>query len=213
MADAPKEHKISDLEKLIKQIRDVVSVNIVTGENKEIQEMHVLAEETRNAKQIVRDIETLLRVECGLDLDHKKVSVVQLNKEQNVFQARRLKCSALQFYLQGAKIEAMVEISSPKKSCQGQSAGVNSRTNRLRLIAEATVQAVNQFMEKGGHVILDDVGQFTLGGRHFIAVSVTFVCSPAEESLVGSALVKQDEKEAVVRATLAAVNRRLRIDT
>ncbi|MBT9173104.1 MAG: hypothetical protein DDT21_01494 [Syntrophomonadaceae bacterium] len=211
MADAPKEIRMSDLEKLIKQIRDVVSVNIVTGENREIEEIHVLAEETRQPKQIVRDIETLLRVECGMDLDHKKVSIVQLNREQSPFQARRLKCSALQFHLQDARMEATVEIASQKRSSQGKSSGVSSRTNRLRLVAEATIQALQPFMEPGSSVILEDVNQFAIGGRQFVAVSVTFVRGAVEESLVGSALVRQEEKETVVRATLAALNRRLRV--
>jgi signal transduction histidine kinase len=202
---------MSDLEKLIKQIRDVVSVNIVIGENREIEEIHVLAEETRNAKQIVRDIETLLRVECGLELDHKKVSIVQLNRELSAFQPRRLKCSALQFHLQDAKMEAMVEIASPKRSCQGKSSGISSRTNRLRLVAEATIQALQPFIEPGSSVILEDVNQFTSGGRQFVAVTVTYVRGAAEEALVGSALVRQEEKETVVRATLAALNRRLRV--
>lgn len=212
MADAPKEIRISDCENLIKQIRDVISVNIVLGENKEIEEIHVLAEDGRNAKQLVRDIETLLRVEYDLDLDHKKISVVQLNKEQSFFQGRRLRFTAIQYSLHGNQLEAMVEISSAKRACQGRSCGVNSNSNRLRLFAEATVKALVDFLDPGSTVFLEDVAHYPLGRRYLVSTALTYVQGSVEECLVGTALVKQDEKEAVVRATLSALNRRVSVD-
>lgn len=212
MADAPKQIKLSECENLIKQIRDVISVNIVLGENKEIEEIHVLAEDVRNAKQLVRDIETLLRVEYDIDLDHKKISVVQLNKDQKFFQGKRLKFSSIAYSQQGSHIEATVELATAKRSCQGKSCGINSRSNRLRLFAEATVQAVSGFLETGSTVILEDVNQFSLGSQKIIAAVLTYVQGPVEENLVGTALVKQDDKEAVVRATLSALNRRIPAD-
>ncbi|MHB1254787.1 MAG: hypothetical protein ACYCXI_00975 [Dethiobacteraceae bacterium] len=212
MTDVPKEIKLSDCENLIKQIRDVISVNIVLGANKEIEEIHVLAEDTRNAKQLVRDIETLLRVEQGIALDHKKISIVQLNKEHTVFQGKRFKFSAIQYSLQGTKIEAMVELTSAKRSCQGRGCGVNSSSNRLRLFAEATIQALSGFLEAGSAVFLEDVALYHLGRRNLVAATLLYTQGPMEECLVGTALVKQDEKEAVVRATLAALNRRVSVD-
>jgi hypothetical protein len=212
LADAPKEIRLSECENLIKQIRDVISVNIVLGEDKQIEEIHVLAEDTRNAKQLVRDIETLLRIEYGIDLDHKKISVVQLNKEQQSFKPNRIKFSGIQYSLHGSKIEAVVELASPKRSCQGKSCGTNSRSNRLRLFAEATVQALNDFMESGSSIYLEDVVQYPLGNQNIVSTSLTFLKGQSEEYLVGTALVKQDDREAVVRATLAAINRRVPVD-
>ena len=64
--------QLEECENLLKQIRDVISVSIVLDEHNQIEEIHVLAEDNRSAKQLVRDIETLLRVEYGIELDHKK---------------------------------------------------------------------------------------------------------------------------------------------
>lgn len=89
VAEAPKEIKLTECENLIRRIRDVLAVNIVLGEQKEIDEIHVLAEDGRNAKQIVRDIETLMQVEYGIDLDHKKVSIVQLNPSQKLTKEKK----------------------------------------------------------------------------------------------------------------------------
>ncbi|EEG77843.1 hypothetical protein [Dethiobacter alkaliphilus] len=212
MADAPKEIRLAECENLIKQIRDVISVNIVLGDNKEIEEIHILAEDTRNAKQLVRDVETLLRVEYGLDLDHKKISVVQLKNEQKLLQDKRVKFTAIQYSLQGSQLEALVELTSDKRSCQGKSCGVNSSSNRLRLFAEATLNALNDFLDSGTTVFLEDVVQYPMGRRNMISAALTYMQGPSEEYLVGSALIKQDEKEAVVRATLDAINRRIPID-
>ncbi|MCR3923110.1 MAG: hypothetical protein NUK65_11460 [Firmicutes bacterium] len=211
MADAPKETKISDYENTIKQIRDVLSVSIVLGEQKEIEEIHILAEDNRNAKQVVRDIETLLRVEFGIDVDHKKISVVQLHKDQKLINEKRLTFSAITYSLQGNQLEAVVELSLDKHSCQGRSSGVNTRRNSLRLFAQAATDAISGFLEPGCTVTLEDVAQFPLGNHHVVSTTLTFVQGVREEYLVGSALIRQDEKEAVVRATLCAINRRVPI--
>jgi hypothetical protein len=212
LADAPKEIKLSECETLIKQVRDVVSVNIVLGEDKQFEEIHVLAEDTRSAKQIVRDIETLLRIEYGIDLDHKKISIVQLNKEQRVFQSNRVRFTGIHYSLQGTRLEAMVELTSPKRSCQGKSCGINTRSNRLKLFAEATVQALSELIETGSTVLLEDVVQYPLGDQSLVSTALTYIQGPLEEYLVGTAMVKHDEKEAVVRATLCAINRRVPVD-
>lgn len=212
MTDAPKEIRLEDCESLIRQIRDVISVNIVPGESRQIEEIHVLAEDTRSAKQIVRDIETLFRVEYQLDLDHKKVSVVQLKKEQKPPREKRLRFSSLQVSLQGNRMEAEVELTSPKKSCHGRLSGVSSRTNRLRLVAETAIKAVVGFLDSDSSAFLEDINLFTLGNRQVVCLTVTYIRGSQEESLAGCALVRQDEKEAVVRAVLSALNRRVYTD-
>jgi hypothetical protein len=212
LADAPKEIRLADCENFIRQIRDVISVNIVAENGKEITEIHVLAEDSRNPKQIVRDIETLFRVEYGLDLDHKKISVVQLRKEQRNLNEKRLKFSSINLNMRGNKMEALVELASEKKSCKGQKSGVLSRQNRLRLTAEAALQAAAGFLAEESSIVLDDIALFTLGGRNIVCIAVTLVRGMQEDNLVGCALVSQDEKEAVVRAALNAINRRVSTD-
>ncbi|NLZ93899.1 MAG: hypothetical protein GX922_07800 [Firmicutes bacterium] len=208
MAETQKEINLIQCEKMIKQIRDVLSVNIVLSEQKKIEEIHVLAEDTRNAKQIVRDIETLLRVEYGIDLDHKKISVVQLQKEQ-LTTGKRLKFTGMSYSLKKNQLEVTVELTGGNRTCQGHSSGINTKRNSLRLFAKASIEAINQFLEPHNLITLEDVAQFTLGNQDVISTTLIFCRGLSEEILVGSALVRQDDKDAVVRATLAAVNRRV----
>jgi hypothetical protein len=47
-------------------------------------------------------------------------------------------------------------------------------------------------------------------GRQDVAVSCVTMISPlGEQSFAGSALVRQNEKDSIVRATLDAINRRM----
>ena len=47
----------------------------------------------------------------------------------------------------------------------------------------------------------------TTHGTHDVAVAVVSLPGREEETLVGSALVRDDPREAVIRAVLAAINR------
>lgn len=212
MAEAPKTINLPECEKYIKQIRDVISVNIVCNDIGEIEEIHVLAEDSRNAKQISRDIETLFRVEYGVDLDHKKISIVQLRKDQKQLNGYRLRFTGIHFAINGKWVDVSVELASPKKQIAGKSSGLSSKNSRVRLIAEATVQAVNQFCDETCSVYLEDIALLPLGGRKVACASVAYLNGKGEESLVGCSEVKTDEKEAIVRAVLDALNRRLPSD-
>ncbi len=213
MAENQSKIKVTECENLIKQIRAVISANIVLGEDGNIEEIHILAEDSRNAKQIVRDVETLLKVEYDIEIDHKKISVVQLNKEQKLNgDEKRLKLTGISYSLQNDLLEATVELSSTSRTCQGRSSGLNSRRNSIRLFAEATMKAINEFLPQDCRLLLEDVETYPLGDRQVVSTILIFIQNSTEEHLVGSALVRQDEKEAVVRAMLSAVNRRVRFE-
>src|SRR2546428_10297922 len=61
-------------EAAIKALRDVEGVSI-QADGDEIREVHVLTTSTRPAKQIVRDVQTLLLTRFNRSIDHRVVSV------------------------------------------------------------------------------------------------------------------------------------------
>ena len=69
---------LREAESAIGQLRDVISVRVIAGENGAIEEIHVLTESDRSPKHIVRDIESALMAKLGIQIDHKKVSVAQV---------------------------------------------------------------------------------------------------------------------------------------
>ena len=136
--------------------------------------------------------------------------MVQLQQEQLKI-GRRLKFSAMSYSLKENQLEVMVELTDGVRSCQGFCSGINTKSNSLRLFALATIEAVNHFLEPRSTIALEDVTQITLGNQDIVAAALTFCSGQTEEALAGCAIIRQDEKDAVIRATLAAVNRKIQI--
>ncbi|HLQ63705.1 MAG TPA: hypothetical protein VK201_03230, partial [bacterium] len=89
---------------------------------------------------------------------------------------------------------------------EGIATGPNATRNRLDLVAEATLRAIEQYLRAQGLFVLDGVTTQTVGTRE-VAVVVVSLAGRDEETLSGSSLVREDPREAVVRAVLNATNR------
>ena len=72
---------LPDLEESIRQIPGVRAVSVVTDAQAQPTEVHVLAAPGKPAKQVVRDVQSLAMAQFDIDLDHRIVSVVQIEDE------------------------------------------------------------------------------------------------------------------------------------
>jgi hypothetical protein len=85
----------------------------------------------------------------------------------------------------------------------------------LRLAAVAATAALDQLLatvhswEQPGRCFVEHATVVPFGSVDVAVVVVLLVCGTTAEQLTGSALVQGDPRQAVVRATLAAMNRRL----
>jgi hypothetical protein len=85
----------------------------------------------------------------------------------------------------------------------------------LRLAACAAGDAVDQLLldpttgDSRGRCFIEHVGVVPFAGCEVAVVVLLFVCGSFAEQLSGCALINGDPRQAVVRATLSAVNRRL----
>src|SRR3954463_16001049 len=69
---------IAKIEQLLSQVRGVLAERVVLEEHGQIDELHIVGSPGRSAKQMVRDIESLLFVSGGVRGDHRKISLVQI---------------------------------------------------------------------------------------------------------------------------------------
>ena len=69
---------VAKIEELLSQVRGVMAVRVVLEEQGQIDELHIVGSPGRSAKQMVRDIESLLFVRGGVRVDHRKISLVQI---------------------------------------------------------------------------------------------------------------------------------------
>jgi hypothetical protein len=65
---------MSQAEEALKGLRDVEGA-VIQGQGDEIREIHIVTSSSRPAKQIVRDVQTLLLARFHRVIDHRVVSV------------------------------------------------------------------------------------------------------------------------------------------
>ncbi|MEX2658063.1 MAG: hypothetical protein WD232_00100 [Acidimicrobiales bacterium] len=72
-------YDLADVERELCRIPEVRAARIVADTSGHPVEVHVLASPGKHAKQVVRDIQSVAMATVGLSLDHRIVSVVQLD--------------------------------------------------------------------------------------------------------------------------------------
>lgn len=197
-----------DVESVICRLRDVISARIVSGDDGEIEEIHVLTEASRAPKQVVRDIESAVMAKLGVQLDHRKVSVAQLQGNAKREQGR-LKFSDVSISLDGNRAEATVHLGRDGVVYTGTATGLSSSSSQMKLIATATLRAVEDAGAADGTMVVEDMTTgVNLAGKNIVVVLINLVTNRGDDYLTGSAVVRQDLWKAVVNATLDAINRR-----
>jgi len=199
----------SEIEAIICRLKDVIAVSVVTDANGDLSEIHVLAGAGRSPKQVVRDVESALMARLGYAVDHKKISVAQVDDGSRRYDHSRLKFSDVSISLNGSHAQATVRLAKDGVICSGTASGTCSYAAQMKLIAEATLNAIAESGLTANEIALEDVQEITLAGRRVAVVLVNMVAERGENALAGSAVIKQDLWKGVVNATLDAVNRRL----
>ncbi len=205
---------VQDWEQAIKQIKSVIAARINVNNQGEIEEVHILASSGRAPKQVVRDVESTLVAQFDLQIDHKKISVAQVEDDEEgtiaIVESTRPKLVGLTLRTVNGMAEVKVELLTGDKIILGLAEGPSSSHNKLRLSVEATLKALAPLTMDKFQFVTEDVGITQLAKQQIALVSITLIASVGEQSLTGCALVRNDDQEAVVKATLDAVNRKLR---
>jgi hypothetical protein len=203
-----------DWEQALRQIKSVTAVRINVNSQGKIEEIHILAGSGRTPKQIVRDIESTLEAQFGINVDHKKISVAQVEDDQegtvSITESTRPKLIGISLRTTSGMAEVKVELLIGKKIVEGIAQSPSSSYSRLRLFVEATIKALAPLTLDRYLFVPDDVVITHLARYQIALVSITMMTSGGEQSLAGCAFIKHDDREAIVKATLDAVNRKIR---
>ncbi len=211
---------VEKMENGICTLNSVVSAHLVLSpDGLEIEEVHVVATQDRSPKQIVRDIESLLLNSTGIKIDHKKISIAQVHIIEEEIGSKlddsaekdqkfeRIKFVSAQSNTYGLRWEVSVELERGGIPSAATTNGAGSRQNKSRLVAQATAEALNNYLGENQAVAIDEV-QTIEGIRHkTIVVILTLLTARSEKVLVGSSILEDDQPKAVVHATLDAINR------
>ncbi|MEW9124682.1 MAG: hypothetical protein AB2421_18370 [Thermotaleaceae bacterium] len=198
-----------EIEGLINKMPAVISSRVIIDENQEIEEIHVLASNDRSPKQISRDIQSALTAKFPIKIDYKKISVAQIDMKEEKDCLQRFKIASIGYSVLEKMAEVKVTLQKGEESVDGYAKGTNSKNNLYRLTADATLSCVHELFAIEDAFILEDIEKVQLAKKDIMNVAVTFMGRNGEELLVGAAIVRKDEYEAIVKATLDAINRKV----
>jgi len=194
-------------QEMINKINGVISTKIIHQDN-EIQELHILANTLRSPKQIVRDIESILLTSFDYRIDRKVISIAQIETDDSD-PIKRIKFGGISLDVQSNMVECKVKLLYEEQEFFVTQVGIKTAVNRKKIVAKATIDAVEKILGQTFIFDVQDVITSTNRDIIFISVLVNMVINESEETMVGSAIVKNDINEAIAKATLAAINRRV----
>lgn len=202
-------YNLKDFEDLINKIPGIISSKFITDKDHQIIELHILSDIYRSPKQLVRDIQSAMLTKYDIKLDHKIISIAQIDDNIINYKEHRLGLHYVKVLSEGPKSQVEVILVKDGQSYKGTAQGGNAASSRTRLIAEATLNAINSVLDIEYVFILADITDVIISGRKAYVVSVSHLFELGEELLCGCCIVSKDDSEAVVKATLDAINRRI----
>ncbi len=122
---------------------------------------------------------------------------------------RRVLMERLQVVTGGLDASVEVILGSAERKVVGTATGPAVEPAVLRTVATATLNAVDQLVEGRGRCGLDQAEVTEIGSDRVALAVVTLLTPGRMDRLAGAVLVRGDARQAMVRAVLAALNRRL----
>ena len=195
-------------QELICRLEGVQAAQVVFAENGMPCEIHVLAGHEKSSKSLVRDIQSALTAQFGVQVDHRIISVAQLSEGLVPRGDFRLAHTGLEIKSAGGRVSASVTLARGCDTYTGHGESANTPFARRRCVSEAALAAVNR---AAGETCFElaSVDAVTLAGQGIV---VTQVYSLRDgQRLLGSAFLNEDPDNAAVHSVLSAVNRRLSV--
>jgi hypothetical protein len=106
-------------------------------------------------------------------------------------------------------VTAAVSLSYREGTVRGEATGTATQSGVQRAVATAALRAIELLIGTSARFELEHVEVTRSGPDRTALVSVTMVSGTGTDRLTGSAVVREDARQAVIRAALDAVNRRL----
>ena len=213
------------VERLLHTVEGVDSLKIVPDGKGGIDEIHVLSAAGLSAKQIVRNIESALLAQFGLQVDHRKISIAQV-REKDIHRlageaepearpepeaevpGRRILLDSFQIERKaGERVVTRVRLRDGEETFEGEAEGPDYARSRLEVAAQAVLNALSDVAGEHISFAAEGVAEIQLFGRRLVVVLVQVFAGREVIALPGISRVQDSVEEAVVLACLAATNR------
>lgn len=223
---------LNQVEQLLTGLSGVESLKLVPDSHGGIDEVHVVSTRDLGAKQVVRNIESALLAEFGLQIDHRKISVAQVDRPdihpgpegreppaeaadaepglETVPESgmRRLLLDSLQIDRRaGHKVACTVTLRDGEQVYEGEAEGADFSRSRLDVAGHAVLDALNEATLDAVRLRLEGVTRFEVFGRDLVVAVVHGQENRRSVTLPGISVVEDSPEEAAVLACLQATNR------
>ncbi|MDX6287778.1 MAG: hypothetical protein QOG53_3263 [Frankiales bacterium] len=172
--------------------------------------------------RVATDVGRLLREQFGLGVDAERVQLVEdaetgsrvepepdADADSEPAYRKRPAIQRMHLVSSGLDVTATVTLSYAGKSASGEATGTATQSGVQRAVAMATLHSVEQLIVSPARFELEHIEITPTGRDRTVVVAVTMLGRGGSERLTGAAAVREDVRQAVIRATLAALNRRL----
>ena len=198
--------EIREIEDLVKNLKSVINCRITQDENENIKEVHIVANESRSAKQISRDVQSIIAAVYDAKVDYKKISIAQVKESKQDHCERKLKIKSIERATFQSKHRVKVVLEKDKEEYSGECSGMNNSTLCLRQTGEASILAIENYMQEEGIMSLDDIKIIDIAGIRTVVVALTVYTEDKSVEFCGSHILSHDPFDCVVRAVLDAIN-------
>lgn len=225
---------LNQVEQLLLGISGVESLKLVPNGHGGIDEVHVLSRTDLSPKQVVRNIESALLAEFGLQIDHRKISVAQVDEPdihphpdleaespdgrpaeetqglEPVGSAgmRRLLLDALEIDRRaGDRAVCRVTLHDDDTTYEGEAEGPDFSRARLDVAARAVLDALNEATMGEITLRLDGTSRVEVQDRELVVAVVQGQENRRTVALAGVSVIDDSPEEASVLACLHATNR------
>lgn len=195
------------IENSLEMIDSVVSCKIVTNGNDQIHEIHIVSNDTRGAKQIARDIQSVLVASYNIPIDHKKISIAQI-PDRNLKKAKcRLRLEGVSSDILGVRAVIKVGIRNSDNLYENVISGANTIRNRERMLVDVTLKTIEEACDSDYTFVFEDIRTTLISNNKVVLVVIIVIINDIEQRLCGSCVMNNSYEVAVVKATLDAINR------
>lgn len=195
-------------EETLKKIRGVIGCRVVMDSYGEIEEIHILAQDVRPAKHLLRDVESALMAGYGVSFDRRKVSIAQVSQEK-ITSSARVRLAKTEMITEDKVYRVKVTLVLGSNEVTGEAWEEKSEPEWIRAAVRACLEALRLLISRQARISLVDAHVVRMKDRDIALVALSCSVGREEHLLTGSCPVGTDEREAAIRATLDAVNRKL----
>lgn len=211
----------ADMERAINRIAGIQAARVVTS-GERVAEVHVLAGRGRGAKQLVRDVQSVVLTNFGVEIDYRTISVVQLEEEEPAAQPvsirpaeepgaqpaalRTARPALARIAAETTGFDSDVRVSLRLADAEQEGKASGPATAGLRLVAQAVIDAVKTRLDASAVEV--EYADVVMAGHHQIALCVLRLLTGRGDHVVtGTAVLRKDANDAMAKAALDAVNR------